>query len=96
MVQCREEDREVAAEAVEIAKDTREKAGKPVKLVLDLKNYLPPSRERAGPKTLTTCSGGVVLSARGRIFCDNTLDVRLKYAYESLVPQIRQNLFGTK
>lgn len=37
-----------------------------------------------------------MLSARGRIFCDNTLDVRLKYAYESLVPQIRQNLFGTK
>lgn len=94
LVQCREEDRDVAAEAVEIAKQTREKAGEPVKLVLDLKNYLAPSREKAGPKTLNTCSGGVVLSARGRIFCDNTLDVRLKYAYESLVPQIRQNLFA--
>jgi len=93
LVQCREEDREIAAEAVDIARESREKAGAPVKLILDMKNYLPPSREKAGPKTLTTCSGGVVLSARGRIFCDNTLDVRLKYAYESLVPQIRKNLF---
>jgi len=95
-VQCREEDKDIAAEAVDIAKDHREKAGKPVKLTLDSKHYLAPSRERAGPKTLTVCSGGVVLQARGRIFCDNTLDVRLKYAYEKLVPQIRQNLFGQR
>jgi len=95
-VQCREEDKEIAAEAVDIAKEAREKASKPVKLTLDTKHYLAPSRERAGPKTLTTCSGGVVLSARGRIFCDNTLDVRLRYAYEKLVPQIRQNLFGQR
>jgi len=95
-VQCREEDKDIAAEAVDIASDARQKAGKPVKLSLDSKHFLPPSRERAGPKTLKTCSGGVVLSARGRIFCDNTLDVRLKYAYEKLVPQIRQNLFGQR
>jgi len=95
-VQCREEDKDIAAEAVDIASDTRQKAQKPVKLALDTKNFLPPSRERAGPKTLTTCSGGVVLSARTRIFCNNTLDVRLKYAYEKLVPQIRQNLFGQR
>eukprot|EP01127_Copromyxa_protea_P002778 TRINITY_DN1272_c0_g2_i1.p1 TRINITY_DN1272_c0_g2~~TRINITY_DN1272_c0_g2_i1.p1 ORF type:complete len:226 (-),score=83.16 TRINITY_DN1272_c0_g2_i1:41-718(-) len=94
LVQCREEDREIAAEAVELAKQAREKAGAPVKLILDVRNYLAPSREKAGPKTLTTCSGGVVLSARGRIFCDNTLDVRLKYAYESLVPEIRKSLFS--
>lgn len=54
LVRCREEDRDVAAQAVEIAKETREKAGAPVKLVLDLKNYLAPSREKAGPKTLST------------------------------------------
>jgi len=95
-VQCREEDKDIAAEAVDIARDARQKASKPVKLTLDSTHYLAPSRERAGPKTLTTCSGGVVLSARGRIFCDNTLDVRLKYAYEQLVPQIRQNLFGQR
>jgi len=95
-VQCREEDRDVVAEAIEIAKEERARTGKQVRLVLDLKNYLPPSRERAGPKTLKTCSGGVVLSARGRIFCDNTVDVRLRYAYEKLVPQIRQALFGQK
>ncbi len=54
LVQCREEDREIAAEAVDIARESREKAGAPVKLILDMKNYLPPSREKAGPKTLTT------------------------------------------
>eukprot|EP01126_Amoeba_proteus_P060452 TRINITY_DN7994_c0_g1_i9.p1 TRINITY_DN7994_c0_g1~~TRINITY_DN7994_c0_g1_i9.p1 ORF type:complete len:262 (-),score=55.94 TRINITY_DN7994_c0_g1_i9:43-726(-) len=93
-VQCRDEDRDVAARAVEKVKDHLHHEHKKVQLSLDLKNPLPPSRERAGPKALHTCSGGVILSTKhGRILCDNTLDVRLRYAYEKLVPLVRHRLF---
>lgn len=41
------------------------------------------------------CSGGVVLSAlEGRIICNNTLDMRLVYAYEVSLPRLRHTLFG--
>lgn len=40
--------------------------------------------------------GGVMVTAlRGRIVCDNTLDARLKIAYQELLPRIRQQLFPT-
>jgi len=95
MVQAREEDRDVAAEAIEQAKNVRAGTGSPVNLILDLKHVLPPSREKAGPKALKTCAGGVILAVNGgRIVCNNTLDVRLKYAFEKLAPQIRNNLFA--
>lgn len=42
------------------------------------------------------CTGGVVLSAlEGRILCNNTLDMRLVFAYEVSLPRIRHTLFGT-
>lgn len=42
------------------------------------------------------CSGGVVLTAlEGRIICNNTLDMRLVYAYEVSLPRLRHTLFGT-
>lgn len=42
------------------------------------------------------CSGGVVLSAlEGRILCNNTLDMRLVYAYEVSLPRLRHTLFGS-
>lgn len=42
------------------------------------------------------CSGGVVLSAlEGRIICNNTLDMRLVYAYEVSLPRLRHTLFGS-
>ena len=42
------------------------------------------------------CSGGAVLSAlEGRIICNNTLDMRLVYAYEVSLPRLRHTLFGT-
>lgn len=41
------------------------------------------------------CSGGAVLSAyEGRILCNNTLDMRLVYAYEISLPRLRHTLFG--
>lgn len=54
---------------------------KDCKVVIDKKNSI-------------KCSGGVVLSAKdGRIVCNNTLDIRLVYAYETSLPQIREILF---
>jgi len=42
------------------------------------------------------CSGGAVLSAlEGRILCNNTLDMRLVYAYEVSLPRLRHTLFGS-
>jgi V-type H+-transporting ATPase subunit E len=41
------------------------------------------------------CSGGAVISAlEGRIICNNTLDMRLVYAYEVSLPRLRHTLFG--
>lgn len=42
-------------------------------------------------KKFLKCSGGVLLSGRdGKIYCNNTLDIRLVYAYESSLPNIRE------
>ena len=39
--------------------------------------------------------GGVVLSSlRGRITCINTLDARLNYCLDDMLPNIRQGLFA--
>lgn len=41
------------------------------------------------------CSGGVLLSAKeGKIICNNTLDMRLAYAYETSLPLVRRILFS--
>jgi V-type H+-transporting ATPase subunit E len=41
------------------------------------------------------CSGGVeVVNASGKILCDNTLDARLRIAYEGSTPAIRAAMFG--
>jgi vacuolar-type H+-ATPase subunit E/Vma4 len=37
----------------------------------------------------------VVLTAKqGKIVCDNTIDARLRYAFDDLVPTIRKVLFA--
>jgi len=54
--------------------------------------FLPPSKSDG--KGGETCSGGVCLTAKGgKIVCDNTLDARLRYAYDDLVPVLRKALF---
>lgn len=41
--------------------------------------------------------GGVVLSSlRGRITCVNTLDARLNYCLDDMLPNIRQGLFSAQ
>eukprot|EP01125_Pyxidicula_operculata_P012587 TRINITY_DN4139_c0_g1_i4.p2 TRINITY_DN4139_c0_g1~~TRINITY_DN4139_c0_g1_i4.p2 ORF type:complete len:245 (+),score=59.69 TRINITY_DN4139_c0_g1_i4:44-736(+) len=94
-VQCRTEDVALTKEAIKDAIVEYEKhTGVKPTINLSEKHHLPPAPENAGPKALTTCAGGVVLSAlNGRIICNNTLDVRLQYAYEAAVPEIRNKLF---
>jgi V-type H+-transporting ATPase subunit E len=40
-------------------------------------------------------AGGVLVSSKnGRIECDNTLETRLEYAFERMLPSLRVKLFG--
>jgi len=96
-IRSRDEDKGLLDVAVPEAVDYfAKKHGKKVKVILDIKRPLPPSKALAGPKALTTCAGGIILSTRGgRIICNNTLDVRLQLAYEAAVPAIRAKLFKT-
>eukprot|EP01123_Difflugia_compressa_P015414 TRINITY_DN8631_c0_g1_i1.p1 TRINITY_DN8631_c0_g1~~TRINITY_DN8631_c0_g1_i1.p1 ORF type:complete len:231 (-),score=49.49 TRINITY_DN8631_c0_g1_i1:85-777(-) len=94
-IRSREEDNALVLRAIPSAVAQYEKTtGKKVNATLDTKHPLPPSPSLAGPKALHTCSGGVVLQTKGgRIVCNNTLDVRLQYAFEAAVPAIRAKLF---
>jgi len=81
-VRCRECDAAVAREAVAAA--AAEMPGMTV--TLDESSSLP-----AAP----ACSGGVeVANSTGKIVCDNTLDARLRIAYENGTPAIRAKIFG--
>jgi len=95
-VKVRTEDVKVATEALPIAqREYESKSGKRGVTLSLAKDSLPPSPKNAGPKALETCSGGIILSTySGRIVCNNTLDVRLRYAYDHAVPLIRQQLFA--
>jgi len=97
-LRARDEDRHLVEKAIPIACDIfLKKTGKKVKVVLDTKHPLPPSRALAGAKALSTCAGGVILCTKGnRILCNNTLDVRLQLAFEATVPALRAKLFKTE
>jgi len=94
-VVCREEDLQLVKEAAPLAKEKWEKLKKsPLEITTSTEQFLPPSPKNAG-KALQNCSGGVIVTAqKGRIVCNNTLDVRLQTAYEQAVPEIRKKLFG--
>jgi len=96
-VRCREEDTKLVQEAIPIAAAEFEKMNDTkITLKLDTKHHLPPSVKNAGPKAISTCAGGVILSARGgRILCNNTLDARLQNAFDISTPKIRHILFKT-
>lgn len=90
-VQCRRCDvKKVEGVLSDAQKEATKRGGKPVKLTLSDTKFLPD-----GGKGPNACSGGVVLSAlNGAIKCDNTLDTRLKLAFQGLLPQVRITLFG--
>jgi V-type H+-transporting ATPase subunit E len=58
-------------------------------MLLDAVTFLPPGQGEG-----KTCSGGVaVLAEGGRIVCNNTLDARLKSAFDANLPLVRAELF---
>lgn len=93
-VRCRQEDKSLVEAVLHQAEqDYKVAKKKDCKLSLDSKHYLAPATPSGASQE--TCAGGVVLSAQdGRILVNNTLDMRLKYAFEVALPEIRQRLFG--
>eukprot|EP00922_Rhytidocystis_sp_ex-Travisia-forbesii_P046742 GHVS01069685.1.p1 GENE.GHVS01069685.1~~GHVS01069685.1.p1 ORF type:complete len:236 (+),score=58.59 GHVS01069685.1:134-841(+) len=71
---------------------------KTVKLSVDSKNYLHPPPSAEFPAGCgRCCTGGVkLMSADGRIVCDNTLDARLQLVVANCAPEIKRTLFSTK
>ena len=89
IVRCRKQDESVCKEAIALA------AGRVSGLhpTLDLRESLPPSPEIS--KDGKSCVGGVlVISSNGKTTCDNTLDARVKNTFETLMPEIRTEIFG--
>jgi V-type H+-transporting ATPase subunit E len=93
-VRCRQEDKSLVEAVLHQAEqDYKVAKKKDCKLSLDSKHHLAPATPSGASQE--TCAGGVVLSAQdGRILVNNTLDMRLKYAFEVALPEIRQRLFG--
>jgi V-type H+-transporting ATPase subunit E len=101
-VRCRAQDLELVKGVMEPARQAYAQAvgeGKEApKLVLDTANPLPPAAapglEDDSPEG-TTCAGGVAVSSTGgKVVCSNTLDARVRIAYDALLPTIRASLFG--
>jgi len=90
---CRKEDASLAKKVVSEASATySSRVGKSVELRVEESFFLPSGDD---PIEERRCSGGVILSSHeGRIICSNTLDARLKMAFEQRLPQIRNILFG--
>lgn len=105
-VQCREGDAKLVnsilgSVAKEYEKMIKESVGESVKIEITVSNkYLATSTNADGSPSVAadgtlSCSGGVkILAKGGRIVCDNTLDSRLKIAFDDLMPVIRQMLFS--
>lgn len=102
VIRCREMDRAVVESilptaAAKYSKILNDEAGlkKTVKLSIDkLGRYLPPPP--SGDSSVPSCCGGVILlTADGRISCDNTLDARLRMVVTECSPAIRMHLFTT-
>jgi len=92
LVQVREEDLRIAQEAIPLVNQELKKYGKNNNVTLDTTFHLHPAKSNG--KGGETCCGGVKLSAKGgKIVCDNTLDARLRFAYDDLVPILRKVLF---
>jgi len=85
VVQCRSEDVNIVRDVSPKAKKEYEsRTGKTCDVSIHTK-YLP---------SYPDCSGGIYLTAQhGRIVLNNTLDTRLKYAYDVAIPKIRYLLF---
>mmetsp|Transcript_30584 Transcript_30584/g.76040 ORF Transcript_30584/g.76040 Transcript_30584/m.76040 type:complete len:229 (-) Transcript_30584:210-896(-) len=90
VVRCRKSDESVVKSAMADA----ESVTPGLKLTLDTFTSLPPA-PGADNKDGASCVGGVhVISMDGKIICNNSLDDRLKVAFERNGPEIRTMIFG--
>lgn len=91
---CREQDLSLVEGVLKEAEaQFKTLSSKPTKISLNKEHFLPPGPEKGNE--IEFCSGGVVLTGyNGKIVCSNTLDARLSMAFEGLLPQIRETLFG--
>eukprot|EP00922_Rhytidocystis_sp_ex-Travisia-forbesii_P036973 GHVS01055073.1.p1 GENE.GHVS01055073.1~~GHVS01055073.1.p1 ORF type:complete len:236 (+),score=41.70 GHVS01055073.1:119-826(+) len=105
LIVCRKVDQAVvesclSAAATKYSQVLKKQAGidKTVKLSVDTKTYLhPPPCAEFPAGSGRCCSGGVkLISADGRIVCDNTLDARLQLVVANCAPEIKKTLFSTK
>jgi len=95
VVRCRKEDLSIVEGQVDSARKTFKSTFniEAPTITVDKKTFLAP-----GPVPGVDgvyCAGGViVLSADGKIQCNNTLDHRLTIAYKQCLPHLRAMLFG--
>jgi len=85
VVRCKQADQSLVEAAIPPAvADYKAKVGKEVQMKLDTDNWLPQDR-----------TGGIeLLSMKGKIKVDNTLEARLSMISEQILPSIRNSLFG--
>ena len=89
-VRCRQVDLAAVQEAV--AKVS--KAHPSVPLSVDSAAFLPPPPDPARPDAASCYGGVVVATADGTIKVSNTLEDRLRVAYDLNVPDLRIKIFG--
>lgn len=97
VVKCRQIDLMAVREILEPARKqyTAMYSEEAPSVTLDQKDFLPPPPVDLNNTEIESCCGGVVVSsADGRITCSNTLDDRLKIAYQANLPDIRKKLFA--
>lgn len=82
---CREQDKSIVEKALaQASEEFRQHTGITCQGSLDSNKCLP-----------ADCAGGVIVSSlEGRIKCDNTLETRLEYSFEKMLPTLRVRLFG--
>lgn len=84
-IYCREQD-------IALVEDCQNQAASQFAVATGIKCILTVDSLRYLPNN---CAGGIIAhSLNGRIRCDNTLETRMEYAFELMLPALRAELFG--
>lgn len=95
VVRCRKQDTQVVQRAKEDAQNESEsRLGRKLRLTVEEGKHLPGGPSNPKESDESTCLGGVLLfSSDYRIDCRQTLDERLRVAYEKNLPSLRRFVF---
>ena len=91
-VRCRQVDLSAVQDAAGKAK--AKLGGKAAAISVDSSSFLAPPPNAAHPDAVSCLGGVVVGTVDGKIKVSNTLDERLRGAYDSNVPELRTAIFG--